>query len=187
MKERTRHLVAKMTHIKRQKGKNMIVNIANAILTGALVHMLNLTPTIPDRNIAPEEKHIQISEEELNCLALNVYYESRGQDIVGQAAVAWVTINRANDERFPDDICEVVWQKGQFSWTKKRKKATTPKEHNDWKVAKNVANIVTVAYNNGINTDPTNGAIMFHSTKVRPSWNKSFEKTIKIDGHIFYK
>lgn len=166
----------------------MIVNIAYAMLkAGAVASMLNGTPSLPNKNIAEEEKHIQISKEELNCLALNVYYESRGQDIVGQAAVAWVTINRANDERFPDDICEVVWQKGQFSWTKKRKHVAKPKENKDWNVAKKVANIVTVAYSNGIKADPTDGAIMFHSTKSLPKWKKAYHKTVRIDGHIFYK
>lgn len=165
----------------------MIVNIVNAILkAGVIASSINTTqPTV--QISAPEEKHIQISEEELNCLALNVYYESRGQDIVGQSAVAWVTINRANDERFPDDICDVVWQKNQFSWTKKRKHTLTPKEHKEWKLAKRVANIVTIAYNNDINTDPTKGAIMFHSVKTHPAWKKAYHKTVRIDGHIFYK
>ena len=66
--------------------------------------------------------------EALVCLALNVYYEARSQSIVEQIAVAQVVINRVNDDRYPDTICEVVKQgekntdgtmkedRCQFSW-----------------------------------------------------------------------
>ena len=44
------------------------------------------------------------------CLALNVYYEARSQSTVEQIAVAQVVINRVNDSRYPNSICEVVKQ-----------------------------------------------------------------------------
>jgi len=31
-------------------------------------------------------------------------------------AVGSVVLNRTEDPRFPDDVCEVVSQRGQFSW-----------------------------------------------------------------------
>ena len=37
---------------------------------------------------------LELSSEERNCLSLNVYWEARNQDIPGQIAVAFVTINR---------------------------------------------------------------------------------------------
>ena len=67
--------------------------------------------------------------EALMCMALNIYHEARNQSIVGQVAVAEVVMNRVEDSRFPDTICEVVKQavtykntdkpvlhKCQFSW-----------------------------------------------------------------------
>lgn len=44
----------------------------------------------------------------LLCLALNVWHESRGEDLAGQYAVAFVTINRAKESHA--DICEVVFK-----------------------------------------------------------------------------
>jgi spore germination cell wall hydrolase CwlJ-like protein len=56
-----------------------------------------------------------LSENELGCLVENVYFEARGEDVLGQAAVAYVTLNRVRSPDYPDTICDVVWQKGQFS------------------------------------------------------------------------
>lgn len=54
---------------------------------------------------------------EILCVALAVYYESRGEAIEGQYAVASVIWNRVADPRWPNDACSVVSQKGQFeSW-----------------------------------------------------------------------
>ena len=44
----------------------------------------------------------------LFCLALNVYFEARSEDVVGQYAVAEVTLNRVASDRFPDTVCDVV-------------------------------------------------------------------------------
>ena len=42
------------------------------------------------------------------CLALNMYHEARGQGIAGELAVTAVVLNRVNDKRYPDTVCEVV-------------------------------------------------------------------------------
>jgi spore germination cell wall hydrolase CwlJ-like protein len=44
----------------------------------------------------------------LTCLALNIYHEARSESFDGQYAVAHVVINRVQDHRWPDSICEVV-------------------------------------------------------------------------------
>ena len=46
----------------------------------------------------------------LECLAMNVYHEARGQGLAGQVAVMHVTLNRVEDPRFPNNICGVVYQ-----------------------------------------------------------------------------
>lgn len=51
------------------------------------------------------------------CLALNIYHEARGEPVDGQIAVAQVTLNRVADPRYPDNVCDVVYQPSQFSWT----------------------------------------------------------------------
>ena len=57
--------------------------------------------------------------EMLTCLALNVYHESKNQSIYGQYAVAQVVMNRVKDERFPNNICDVVKQGLTYKWNPK--------------------------------------------------------------------
>ena len=54
--------------------------------------------------------------EALVCLALNVYHEARDQPFIGQVAVAQVVMNRVRDDRYPDDVCDVVMQGPTYSW-----------------------------------------------------------------------
>lgn len=62
------------------------------------------------------------------CLALNVYHEARGEPLDGQVAVAQVTMNRVASKRYPNTVCEVVYQKSQFSWTRHNPPVTEPAE-----------------------------------------------------------
>jgi hypothetical protein len=57
----------------------------------------------------------------LSCIALNVYFEARSDNMSGQYAVAHVVLNRVQDNRWPNDVCNVVTQRNdnnvcQFSW-----------------------------------------------------------------------
>ena len=47
---------------------------------------------------------------EISCMTHNVYHEARNQGTAGRLAVMAVTINRVNDERFPNTICDVVYE-----------------------------------------------------------------------------
>ena len=65
----------------------------------------------------PEVKVIDPKAAE--CLAKNMYFEARNQGIAGQLAVTSVVLNRVNDSRFPDTICEVIEQgPTRESWKK---------------------------------------------------------------------
>ena len=44
------------------------------------------------------------------CLAKNMYYEARNQGTAGWLAVTAVVLNRVNDRRFPNTVCEVITQ-----------------------------------------------------------------------------
>ena len=35
--------------------------------------------------------------------------------------------------------------------------------------------------------DITGGAVMYHADYVSPYWTNAYERTVKIDTHIFYK
>lgn len=118
--------------------------------------------------------------EAILCLALNVYYEARGESYLGQKAVAHVTINRTKDDNYPDNICEVVYQPQQFSWTKKYQPRPKGKA---WEQAVFTAERAYV----GVTKDPTGGATHFHATEVRPNWSANLKKVRVINNHVFYK
>lgn len=165
----------------------MIANILFAIVVQTLAvdpaKLINNIETTMNHN-AKTEMNIQLTQRELNCLALNVYHESRGEPILGQLAVAYVTINRATDDRYPDDICSVVWQDSQFSWTSDRN-SDKPKDAISWDIAQSVAIMISSEYSPII--DVTDGATMFHAVGSKPSWRKRFNKTAQIGGHVFYR
>jgi spore germination cell wall hydrolase CwlJ-like protein len=49
-----------------------------------------------------------LSDKDVECLARNIFYESGGEPTEGKIAVAQVTLNRAQDPRFGQSVCEVV-------------------------------------------------------------------------------
>ena len=117
-----------------------------------------------------------------NCLALNIYHEARGEPIMGQIAVAHVTLNRVADKRWPNNICDVVYQRKQFSWTHMVKNHK-PKKGDHWNIAKSIAKDVI----DGVDEDNTDGAVYYHADYVNPVWNRKLTITTKIGAHIFYK
>lgn len=124
------------------------------------------------------------SERQIECLAKNIYHESRGEPDIGKEAVAWVTLNRVAARQYPNTICGVVYDHRQFSWTLGGEKPI--REAEQWKASKDIAKDVYTKYHES-GVDPTNGAVMFHSSRVRPYWVKSFKKTLAIGRHVFYK
>lgn len=124
-----------------------------------------------------------VDPEQMNCLAMNIYHESRGERVEGRVAVAHVTMNRAAHKSWPDDICAVVYDNKQFSWTFTIKDHT-PKETKAWLESQVIARDVMI----GNTTDPTNGAVFYHANWVNPSWSKYNNLTISkvIGAHIFY-
>lgn len=125
-----------------------------------------------------------LSPTDVDCLAENVYFEARNQPIEGQAAVAAVTINRLLDIKYPNTICEVVYQPKQFSWTLNGYKK--PKDIKALRIAYDVS-LKTIYGEGGIYKDPINGAVYYHSRHIQPNWDFSkLEKVVTISDHVFY-
>ena len=125
------------------------------------------------------------------CMALNVYWESRGESIPGQYAVAQVTMNRAHTK---DKVCEVVMAKKQFSWTEKmvvRKSGkyvlsakAIPKDEYAWWKAQRIAAMVLEG-RKGIPL--AEGTTHYHTTAVKPYWAKNYRMKAIIGRHAFYQ
>jgi len=123
----------------------------------------------------------QIDPQQHECLALNIYHEARGESEEGQIAVAHVTLNRADHSYFPDSVCDVVWQKKQFSWTFVIRNQE-PQNEDAWETAQKIAYEVM----SGKIEDISNGATFYHSKVVNPSWNSQMEVSTVIGKHVFY-
>ena len=138
-----------------------------------------------------------ILETALMCMAFNIYHEANNQSMLGQIAVGQVVMNRVEDNRFPDTVCEVVKQavtykgtnkpvlhKCQFSWYCDGKKDEPNYDSKSWSKALKYA---VVVLGGDITLDFTDGATHYHATYVRPAWAKTKTRTTRIDRHIFYR
>lgn len=126
-------------------------------------------------------------DNDMVCLACNIYHEARNQPKEGQIAVANVTLNRVKSNRFPDDICSVVWQKKQFSWTWDGKSDKTYEE-TAWKHALELSYILIKGSEYGQQIDDnTNGALWYHADYTTPYWMHDANITAIYGDHIFYK
>ncbi len=126
--------------------------------------------------------HVELDAKQTHCIAHAVYHEARNQEIMGQAAVAYVVNNRVHSKRYPNTACKVVYQPWQFSYIK----TTKPNyESKAWKTAVEIATYSQV----GLIDDETNGATMYFAHDlVTPRWNWSkLELVGVLDGHTFLR
>jgi spore germination cell wall hydrolase CwlJ-like protein len=121
--------------------------------------------------------------DKLQALALNIYHEARGESEKGMRMVGEVTINRVSSSKYPDTICDVVYQGCQFSWTcsKKNKK---PREKEAWEKSLEIAKELL---NENVASYPHLATHFVNLRVARPSWTRKFDKVKKIGDHTFYR
>lgn len=121
-----------------------------------------------------------VMSRDLTCLAQAIYFESRGESLGGQLAVAEVVINRSESGRFPNDYCGVVTQPGQFSFVRGGR---IPAVGNSaaWSRAKAVARIA----HEELWESGARDALYFHARRVSPGWSR--QRVATIDNHVFYR
>ena len=118
---------------------------------------------------------------ELECLAAGIYFESKGEPLLGQLAVGEVIANRARSGRFPSTYCGVLLQRGQFSFVRGKSWPRIPKASRSWKTAVAVAKIV----DQDLKDSSASDALFFHAKRVRPGWK--MKRVASIGNHIFYR
>ena len=144
----------------------------------------------PDRALVESEELLNNPHfaKELACLTKNIYYEAGSEPFEGKVAVANITVNRMNDERYPKTICGVVQQKTkidqkfvcQFSWVcEKRLSMSTLSEK--YLEALRVAKLVLLE---GYYIPRLDNSFNFHAIHVNPGWGK--KRVAKIGNHVFY-
>ncbi len=119
-------------------------------------------------------------DSQMKCLATAVYFESKGEPLEGQLAVAQVIMNRVEDGRFGRDICSVVKAPKQFSFVRGGH-MPAPAANEQWQTARAVAVIAASEGWNEIVPDATH----FHATRVNPRWN--LRRVATVGQHVFYR
>ena len=129
------------------------------------------------------------------CMAVALYFEARGEPLIGRAAVAHVIFNRVIDDRYPNDVCDVIQQGTLGDNTTKIKlnecqfsffcdgKSDNPTDVQAYMEAVELSQLV---FNTSF-YDPTEGATHYHSVKVSPDWALQMTKVVQINDHIFYR
>ena len=120
------------------------------------------------------------ADRELRCLATGVYYESKGEPLAGQLAVANVILNRAASGRYPRSVCSVLTQRGQFSFVRGGRLPTPPNDR-AWRRALAVAQVAE----RDLWESPVPEALFFHANYVSPNWGRP--RVAAIGNHIFYR
>ena len=165
------------------------MSFTDVLLAGMMI-IVPAVSNLPENKTAAKE-----------CLAVNMYHEARDQGTAGRLAVSAVVLNRVRDSRFPNTVCEVVyqaqmkpsWKTGkpvpirnrcQFSWYCDGKSDKIK----DKKTYQRILDFAGLILHNDIEfLDITDGATHYHADYVKPDWAKTKTRTTEIGDHIFYR
>ena len=146
-----------------------------------------ISGTVPEasslRQLVAELPAAEELSDEMRCLAGAVYFESRGEPLAGQLAVAQVVINRSESSRFPSSYCGVVYQRAQFSFVRGGSMPRIKTGSAAWDRAKKIARIA----HQGLWESEAQDSLYFHATYVKPRWASKKTRRAAINTHIFYR
>jgi len=125
-------------------------------------------------------------ETDLGCTAIAVFFEARGESILGQQAVASVVLQRAmTPERWGEYPCEVV-RPVQFTFMTSQYGFPRITSEEGWRPS--WATAIQIAADILINgpIPEIRGADHYHADYVEPDWRLAMPKTANIGQHLFY-
>jgi spore germination cell wall hydrolase CwlJ-like protein len=123
------------------------------------------------------------------CLAEAVYFESRGEAVRGQMAVAQVVMNRVFSGKYPDTVCGVVYQNKyrhlacQFTFACDNNPDVI-REPDMWERARKIAK---ATLDGQIWLPEVGKSTHYHAYWVRPSWVAEMKKMYRFGVHTFYR
>jgi len=124
------------------------------------------------------------------CLADAIYFESRGEPLRGQKAVAQVVMNRVFSGRYPHDVCGVVFQNAsrylacQFTFACQGRRLNHGSEPRMWQRANRIARDIL---DGKIWLKEVGHATHYHARWVRPHWIREMAKLYRFGVHTFYR
>lgn len=122
-------------------------------------------------------------DEEGRCLATAVYFESMGEPLEGQLAVAEVVMNRAQSGHYPTSWCGVVKQKAQFSFVRRGRFPRIDPDCVAWRKAQAITRIAALHLTSTLSPD----VLWYHADYVAPAWRRNLQRAEKIGAHVFYR
>jgi spore germination cell wall hydrolase CwlJ-like protein len=157
----------------------------SAEVVGFIDEAPGLEPNVPESVI--------LNEDEVRLLAATAWAEARSEGEDGMRAVAHVIVNRVG-LRFGETVEDVIRAPWQFSaWNRgdpNQPLAQNPERYatgginlETWEIAQRVAREVLA----GQSVDPTDGALFYHTTAIRPWWSRYGEGRREIGAHVFYR
>lgn len=220
---------------------NRLINILSGAMTGCLgllalsfifatsfpvpeKVMAETTGVKPDFRVVTKEDFIfhvdewytEVTTDDIHCLVQNAYHEARSDGYAGMYAVTMVVMNRVLDPRYPDTICEVVYQgpvreswktrqnpdlkdserkyypirhRCQFSWYCDGR-SDDMRDEDAFYLAQEIAHLVARAYTGEFPlADITEGSTHYHTNYVTPKWrnDRGMAKITRIGVHYFYR
>jgi spore germination cell wall hydrolase CwlJ-like protein len=129
-------------------------------------------------------------ERQAVCLAQAIYFEARGEPLAGQFAVARVILNRTADRRFPNTICEVVYQDAerkdrcQFSFACDGL-PDEPEDQMAWALARGMAEALMRVEQPRLSRSVLR-ATHYHANYVAPWWAAKLGMAGRVGRHVFY-
>ena len=171
------------------RGINLLIGLIIVVLLTNFV-ILKKVDDLQKREIDPDYMTATEVEKSLDCLAMNVYREAGHESFEGKVAVAQVTLNRVNSNKFPRDVCAVVYQKSrftervicQFSWYCDTKHRNRPVDDEAYEESYKVAKMVFLE---DFRLESIKDALYYHADYVNPNWK--LKRITKIGTHIFYE
>jgi spore germination cell wall hydrolase CwlJ-like protein len=129
---------------------------------------------------------------EIECLTAAIYFEARGEPIIGQNMVAQVVLNRVESAYYPDTVCDVVYQNAhrknacQFSFACD----DLPDRFDEGPAHLMARKIAVFAFNCDQPCKASRSELArsthYHADYVTPSLSTKLRKTGKVGSHIFY-
>lgn len=120
------------------------------------------------------------ADDEHECLATSVYFESKGQPYKGQLAVAETILNRTKSGRFPSTVCGVVKQRGQFGFVRGGRFPGIKRAAKQWQEAVAIAQIALKS----AFAEVANKALYFNAGR-RPS--PGLQQVARFGAQVFYR
>jgi spore germination cell wall hydrolase CwlJ-like protein len=176
--------------------RNLIAAVSALLMLIALLMSVKLLNWAVDTKLSNTEEVVgsdvttKVRDQQLGCLAKNIYHEAANEPFEGKVAVAQVTLNRAASGQFPDDVCKVIYQKNklyekvicQFSWYCDRTVKFRPVNQAAYDESMAVAKKVLLE---GFRLPSLKNALYYHAAYIDPRWNR--KRITKIGQHIFYE